>query len=270
MDQPRHIPNADRLSILAATILLAYALARFVNLPSRSLSVELLGVLLEIQLNIHTFVALLVAGLTATGAHWLMSDHPAMKAQSSLEHWLLPALTALVIGLPLGQMPLGPLWWIGFVLGGGLLMLVLLAEYIVVDPDDVRHGLASAGLTAVSFALFLVLAISLRYAGLRLYLILPALTVAVFLVSLRALHLRLLGRWAFVEAGVVALLVSQLAAGLHYWPLAPVVFGLILLGPAYALTSLIAGLEEGQTLRQAAVEPGIVLALVWGAALWLH
>ncbi|MEJ2598034.1 MAG: hypothetical protein P8Z00_06845 [Anaerolineales bacterium] len=266
----RYLPDPERLSTLAAMILLAYALARFINLPLGNFSVQLPGMYLALQINLRTFLTFLVASLTAAGADWLLRDHPALKEKNTLEHWLLPALTAWVIGLPLFQIPLGPIWWAGFALGGVLLMLVLVAEYIVVDPDDARLGPAAAGLTALSFALFLTLAISLRYSGLRLYLILPALTLAAWLVCLRSLHLRLHGIWAFVPAGVVTLLVGQIAAGLHYWPLSPIAFGLALLGPAYSLTSLIGSLIEGDALRQAIIEPGIVMFVIWGAAFWLR
>lgn len=270
MLRPRNLPAPDRLSVLAATILLAYALARFVNLPARELALQLPGLYLAVQVNIQTVIALLVAGLTATGADWLMRDHPAIKGNSTLEHWLLPALTAWVIGLPLFQLPLSPVWWVGFALGGGLLMLVLVAEYIVVDPEDARQPPAAAALTAVSFALFLVLAVALRFAGTRLFLILPAIVLAAGLVSLRALHLRLHGRWVFVEACIIAVLIGQMAAALHYWPLSPAAYGLALLGPAYALTSLVGSLAEGEMLPQAVIEPAVVLAVVWGAALWIR
>lgn len=66
--ESRHLPDPDRLSILAATILLAYALASFIDMPGRELSLQLPGVYLEVQFNTRTFVAVLVAGLTATGA----------------------------------------------------------------------------------------------------------------------------------------------------------------------------------------------------------
>jgi hypothetical protein len=147
---------------------------------------------------------------------------------------------------------------------------VLIAEYVAVDPEDVRHALAAAGLTAVAFALYLVLAATLRYAGLRLFLILPALSVAVGLVSLRTLRLRLSDRWSLVEVVIITLISAQLAAALHYWPLSPVSFGLALLGPAYALTSLLGDLAEGETLRSAAIEPLVVLILVWLSAFWLR
>lgn len=268
-DRTGYLPDLDRISTLAATILLAYALSRFINLPARQFDVQLPGIYLVVRFEAQTVVALLVAALTAAGADWLVRDHPAWKKYGGLEHWLLPALTAWAIGLPLSQAPVGAAWWIGFALGGALLILVLVAEYIVVDPEDVRQPPAAAGLTVVSFALFLVLATSLRFSGLRLFLLLPALALTGMLVSLRALHLRLRGQWAFLPALVVTFITLQLAAALHYWPLPPVSYGLALLGPAYALTSLAGNLAEEEPLPQALLEPAVVLILVWGAALWL-
>jgi hypothetical protein len=60
-----YLPDAERLSILSATILLAYALSQFVDLPGRQIAVQLPGIYLEAQVDVQTLVALLVAGLTA-------------------------------------------------------------------------------------------------------------------------------------------------------------------------------------------------------------
>ncbi len=256
--------------MVAATILLAITLARFIHQPGWELAVQLPGIYLSVPLNVQVLVAFVIAGLTAIGADWLLRDHPALRRRRTVEHWLLPALTAWVIGLPLFQLPLSLIWWVGFALGGALLILVIVAEYIVVDPEDARRGMATAGLTAVSFALFLTLAAALRYAGLRLFLLLPTLGLAAGLVSLRALRLRLPQQWAFLPAGLVALVSMQIGAGLHYWPLSPVSFALVLLGPAYAMTTLFGNLAEGELPRQAVVEPGIVLLVIWGAAAWIR
>lgn len=269
MLKSHYLPDPNRLSVLAATILLAYGLTNFVTLPEKTVSIQLPGIFLVFQLNIRTLIVLIAAGLTASGTDWLLRDHPALKG-STLEHLILPALTAWVIGIPLFQLPFGLAWWGVFAMGGALLILVLVAEYIVVDPADIRRAIASAGLTAVSYALYLILAIVLRSAGVRLFLIIPALTLTAALVSLRTLHLRLLGQWNILESVVVALVIGQITAALQYWPLSPVAYGLGVLGPAYALTSLIGGLEEGEPLRQAATEPIIVIIMAWGLALWLH
>jgi Protein of unknown function (DUF5656) len=270
LERHRHLPDADHLSVLVGTILLAFALAHFISLPVRQLSVQLPGIYLLINFGIQELVALLVALLTATGADWLLRDHPNRGKHLLVEHWLLPGLTAWAIGLPLLQLPLTPVWWIGFALGGILLILVLVAEYISIDPEDVRHPPAAAGLTAVSFALFLVLVAGLRFANTRLFLLLPALGLASGLVSLRTVHLRLNERWAFLEAGLVALVTIQMAAALHYLPVSPISFGLALLGPAYTLTNLLGSLAEGKPLRQAVWEPVVVLALIWGVTLLIH
>jgi hypothetical protein len=270
VDRPRYFPNPDRLSIIAATILLAYASTNFINLPSRTLGMQLPSFYLALEINVRTVITLVVAGLTASGADWLLHDHPALQGKRTFQHWLLPALTAWVIGIPLYLLPFGTQWLVAFALGGALLMLVLVAEYVAVDPADIRYAIASAGLTAVSFAIFLILAIALRSAGIRLFLALPALTLASLLVVLRTLNLRLGGMWAIMLSFALALIIAQFAAALHYLPLSPTKYGLALIGPAYALTALVGNLAEGIPFRRAITGPVLVLIIVWGAALWIN
>ena len=250
-------------------ILLTYAVARFIDLPVSALAEQLPGFFVSFEINVQIYLAILASGLTAAGADWLIRDHPALGRHQAVEHWLLPALTALVIGIPLFQLPLGALWWSGFILGGAILILVLIAEYIVIDEDDLRQPMAAVGLTIVSFALYLILAISLRYSDLRLYLILPALTITAGLIVLRTLHLRLGGTWAWLPAALSALIVGQFTAALHYWPLAPVSFGLMLVGLAYCLASFFGALLEGNQMRKIWIEPALILLIFWGAALWI-
>jgi hypothetical protein len=266
--QSHYLPNPDRLSILAATILLAYAFTRFVDLPPRQLSIELPGAFFTIEINIRTIMILIVSGLTASGSDWLLRDHPALGNRATFQHWLLPALTAWVIGVPLYRLPFGTLWVASFLIGSALLMLVMVAEYIVVDTSDVRYAMSAAGLTAVSFALYLALAIALRSAGTRLFLVLPILTFSCALVALRTLHLRLHGHWLILQAGTLAFISAQFITALHYLPISSIGYGLALLAPAYALTSLIGGLYEGNSIRQAIIEPIVVLFIVWGIAFW--
>lgn len=264
-----HLPETDRLSVLAAAILLAYALTRFIDFPAQYIAYQFPGVFFEIELNINTAVAFLVAGMTASGTDWLLRQHPKIAGHNILEHILLPALTALVIGVPISQMEPGIEWWAAFAAGGVLLMLVLVAEYITIDPDDIRQPAAAVGLTAVSFALFLILAVVLQATAFRLFLILPALTTAAILVSLRTLHLRL-KRWVIIEAATIGFICSQLVASIHYLNISPVSFGLAILGPVYSLTSFMANLAEGESLRKASIAPGVVLVIVLITAIWLQ
>ncbi len=269
-DRVRRLPDVDRVSVLVAVILLAYTLARFLDIPERDLAVQLPGIYLALKINSNSLVALLVAGLTATGVDWLLRDHPALQGRNLFQNWLLPALTAIVIGIPLSQLPYGPIWWVSLVAGGALLTLILVAEYISVDTGDVRQPLAAAGLTAVSFALYLFLTVTLRSTGIRLFILLPALALASWLVSLRAMYLRLTGQWTVFEAAIIALIVGQFAAALHYWPLTPIEYGMYVLGLTYALTSLMINLIEGKHIRRALLEPSLALILSLIVALMIR
>jgi hypothetical protein len=266
----KNLPDIDQLSILAAMIVLAYALARFINFPSWQIASQLPGLYVELNINVQLITAALVAGLTAAGASFLMRSHPAARSRYNLEHAILPALTALVIGIPLGSVPVGIGWWIGLISGVLILVLVLIAEYIAVDPNDVRLPLASAALSAVSFALFLIFAAALRAGGVRLLFTVPALVAAAWLVSLRVTNLRLHGEWTIYESIIIAFVIGQISAAFNYWPLTPVTFGLLLLGPSYALISLFCNLIEEKPYRQVIFEPAISLIAAWGAALLIR
>lgn len=273
-EEHQHLPNMDRLSVLAAMVLLAYALLPFIQIPERNLEFQVLGVFFVFKIEFSTLIAILTAGLAAAGMNWLLHDHPFLveqnrSAQSLFQHWLLPALTAWVIGVPLSSLAAGLEWWAVFAFGGLLLVLVLVSEYIAVDSFDTRHGLAAVALTAVSYALTLVLTIAMVAAGSRLYILLPALGTAIFLVTLRSLYLRL-GRWRYGWAIGITLVVGQVAAALHYLPLSPLRFGLFILGLAYALASLAGSIEEDRPARSLWVEPVIMLAVLWGLAIFLR
>ena len=255
--------------MVAAMIMLAYGLNRFMEIPARVVELQLPGLFLNFEINDKILTAFLVAGLAAAGTDWLLHDHPAVQKQNLLPHLLLPSVTALVIGVPLNQLTFSTNWWLGLLSGTAAMVIVVVAEYIAVDADDVRQPLAAAVLSAVAYATFLVLAVTLRAAGIRLLFLLPALIIATWLVSLRVLNLRLHGLWTVYESAIVALVVVQLAAAAHYWPLAPVRYGLLLLGPAYALTGLFSGLIEEKQPRSLWVAPAIVLGITWlGAVLF--
>lgn len=264
-----HLPDANRLSVVTATILLTYALAAFIELPSQDLQLQLPGFYIDIEINKHTALAILTAGLTATGANWLLREHPNINTTKPYQHWLLPSLTAWVIGFSLFQLPAGLSWIIFLIAGGILLMLIIAGEYITVNPDDIRQPAAAAGLTAVSFTLFLILTISLRQAGIRLYLLLPAVTIAGLLVCLRSFMFHLQGQNVIFPLIVTVFIIIQSTGVLYYWPLAPVSFGFAILGIVYSFSSFIENIIEQEPIRQAIIEPILILIIIWGIAIWI-
>lgn len=262
-----YLPDADRVGVLTSTVLLAFALNHLIQSPDFNLEIQLPGFFLSLPLNLSTAMSLLTAGLTATGMDWLLRGHPSLKGRATFQWWILPTLSTFVISVPLNILPPGTAWWIGFGVSGGFLFFVFLAEYIVVDPAAPRYGTAMAGLTAISYTLFFILTVALRYSDARLFLMLPALFFSAALAGLRILHLRLSGRWEYPWAIGIGFITTQIAAGLNYWPLSPIQFGLMLIGPLYGLITLAANLGEDLTARRAALEPALATALCWGLAI---
>jgi hypothetical protein len=245
----------------------AYAIARYVDLPSWFVRLEIVGIYLPLEINVNTWIAIVVAGVTVSGTDWLLRTHPQIGNQSTFQHWLLPGLTAWIISIPLNNLPISPTWWTIFAVGGIVLLLVLSAEFIVVDPQDIRFPPAALVLSTLSYILFLILAISLSAISQRLLFTLPPISLATGLVSLRTIKLRL-GSWQFPLAFSITLITSQVAAVLHYLPVSPVTFGLILLGITYALTDLLVNLAQEQSLRKSLIEPLIVLIVILIIAFW--
>jgi hypothetical protein len=270
MDEHSHLPDINQLSVLIATILLAYALTPFVHIPEIALSLRLPFGVFSYNLNFGTIVSVLTAVLAAVGADWLMRSHPHAQGVPLWLNLLLPALSALTIGVPLGTLAIGLQWWAVFVMGGALLAGVFLAEYIVVDFEDTRHGLATIGLTALSFALYLILAISARAASLRLYLLLPLLVGPLALVSMRTLYLRAGRGWHFAWSIGIVIVTAEVIVGLQYWPLSPLTYGLILTGLAYGLTSVASAVEDARPWPALLIEPGLIMGLLWTLAFALR
>jgi hypothetical protein len=266
----RLFPKIDsgRLSIVLATILLAYSLTPFVTIPNRELNFQLSGFLFLLRVDYTGLVSILSAGLGATGMSWLLqSRQKEVPRGTEFQHYLLPAITAWAIGVPLGALEINLQWWVVFVFGGLLLAAVFYAEFIVVDIEDVRSPFAIIGLSAVGYAIYLTLCVALRGAGLRLYLFLPVLFFTAGMVSWRVLNLRLSGERHFHWSVATALLTTQAAIGLHYLPVTPVQFGLILTGLCYCAISLAILAEFKNKLQKYWVEPLLILVLFLGMAL---
>ncbi|MEK6222112.1 MAG: hypothetical protein N2D54_07665 [Chloroflexota bacterium] len=262
-------PNTERISIMFASISLAYALTQFINSPSQTYFFSILGILIPIKINFQTLVTVAVTIMTASGTNWLMDDGQVSDKEASVPHWLLPALTAWIISILLITLPLSLLWWGVFLIGGLFLLTVVLAEYIVKDPQDVRHPFAAAGLTALGYTVFIILAISLRSTKTRLILTLPALGFTAGLICLRALHLRLQGKRQIPQSIAATLIIMQLAAGLHYFAISSISYGMVLLGAIYFMINFMINNDSGFNFREAIREPLISMGIIWLIAIWV-
>ncbi len=263
-------PPADRLGVLIASVLLTFALTRLIQSPQFTLSITLPGFYFAFPITLGSIMTFFAAALAATGMEWLIRDHPALGGKVTTEHLVLPTLTTFVIGAPLTLLPNGPAWFVAFALGALILISVFFAEYITIEPSAPTYAFARVLLTSLAYALFLILATSLRFSGVRMFLFVPVVFIVAGLISLRILHLDGTDRWDFPWAIGIGIVCAQVGAGLHYWPVTPLQLGLAVTGPLYALTMLCVSLTENIPLRRAAVSPAVVVGLAWVSAIFLR
>lgn len=269
MQRSDDFPKTDRISVITASIMVSYALLPFAQVSPRQIAFTVLGIFISINISFYTLISLITAALAAAGTDWMLREHPKIGEKSTIPHLILPALTAGAIGIPLGFLNVSPEWWIILALGSVLVLLVLVGEYVSLDKEHKYFPIALMVLTAISFGLFLIIIIAVRAANLRLFLTAAILPIVYAFFGLRVLQLRFGGSWPVKWTAVIALTIAQFTIGLYYWPLSPIRFGLLLMGPAYALIGIASSLEENPTFSEIHMEPFIMLGIIWMLAIFL-
>ena len=244
-DTPRNLPAPNQIGVLAATVLLCYALTHLASRPGLTLAIQLPGFYFAYSLTLGT--AMTTHGRRPDGErHGLAAaraSRPAGKADRA-------ALDASYTDGPHHRHCPG--YPVRMGLHGGPVWPSAQSSWSQCSSQSTSrwtlgspfYALASAGLTALSYSMFLLFIISLRLGAARLFLVVPAVFIASGLVSLRTLHLRLGELWDYPWAFGIGLVCSQVAAGVHYWPLSSLQFGLAVLAPLYTLTALASGLQR--------------------------
>ena len=270
MDPKPFFPNRERLSIVIAMILLAYALTQLISAPSRIIPISIGGIYLPINLDFSNVVALAVALITASGTDWILRDHPGLQAKSTLPNLLLPSTTSWVLYISLNNLGDSPLRWLIFFAGGLFLIAVILSEWTVLSEDSLQKPLAEILLTALAYALFLALLISVITAKQRLFISLPTIGLASIALSIRVIQLQINSQDAISLAAACMLVTTQIAAAMHYLPVQPISASLILLGTLYSTTNFSVNLEQQNSINRALLEAGAPLLLLLGIAIWIN
>lgn len=273
------LPDFEHTSVLGASLMLAFVLGQFINLPPQTISFGILEILVEVTFDTQFLLALMTAGLAIAGTAWLMGAHPSGRGARSAQHWALPGLTAWVLSITISSIPAGALWWVVLGAGTAFLVLVWIAEFITANPQDENFRLAANGLTILAFALYLVLTINLRAVGTRLIFLIPAVTLPVVVITTRYLFLKLQSQdllddenrgLSVLAAGAIGIAAAQFATAFHYFPVSPLSFGLALLSPIYAANMLFGNLVDARPAARTVVEPAVLLGVIWLSAFVLR
>lgn len=262
-------PNINRVSVVVATILLAYGLGQIIAAPQAPQNISIGGFLVPLSLNYSTLITFAVAAITASGTDWILRDHPNLGEKSTIPHLFLPAIAAWAQNVILNNMPNSPFKWVVFLAGGVFLFAVILSEYIVIFPEDYRRLIAISLLTALSYGLFLALTVSLESADQRLIISIPAIALGAGILSMRVLQLQTRLEWPLLQAAACLLVTAQIAAALHYLPITPLSHGLFLFAVLYFTINFNTNLIAENPIRQAVIESIVPLIIISGFALWI-
>jgi hypothetical protein len=258
--------NRTRLSTLAAIVLLAFSLLRLIELPTIRIEMDLLGLLLRLDLSTPFVFLTLTATLVVAGTDWLIRGHPHVAGTSlTLEHWVIPGLAALGLGVILSRIPGGAALLIGLPLADLLLVLVLAAEFIVVDRADPRFDWASLLIRVLGYLLLTGVLFAITATDLRAIFAVPFVFLASSAMAWRLLVMEEPVATARLDSVLIGLVLAQVAWGLHYWPIAPLRESLLLALVAYLAEGLARMLRQGELSRRRVLEYGLVAAFCLGA-----
>jgi hypothetical protein len=256
-----------RISAIAGAALLGLLLAFLIRLPTRVVSVNLLGESWHVVVSGAWLVGFALCIWVYLGNDLVLRAHPATDGRLGyvLTFWPLPGLLVL-FGTPFLYTLANPLFWIvGAVLLALLLAAILLGQYQAVASSASRRP-ASWFLSLAAYALaFGALFFLSQFDFPASWLAVGVICAALSLEILRQRPQDVRRTWGY--GALIGLLMAEIAWALSYWALGDLLLVLYLFWPFYLLTSIAHQYLGGQ-LRRAAVLEYIVLAVFGFGLLW--
>jgi hypothetical protein len=252
----------ERASVVATLVVLGLILAAFLQFPTWTYDLAVLGSPLTINISQTALMATLLVGITCAGTDAIVRSHPTaqrIEARYSFVTWTIPALTVLLAAVLLPQAPTQLYRLAGYVVVGLILVLVISAEYYTVDPTDSRYLAARLSLNAWAYLLALVTFILIYSAKARSLVSATGVTVVSTLLALEFLRSagRGFGRTA-LYALIAGLSTGEIIWAMNYWRIRGMTGGLILLLGFYVATGIANQQLQGRLTRRVLVEFGIV------------
>ncbi|MBC7226231.1 MAG: hypothetical protein H5T61_03245 [Thermoflexales bacterium] len=234
--------NRDRLSVLIALILLTSVLFRFVQLPQVTRRFHLLGSPLEVNLTGGGLLVVLVAGLAAMGARYVLASHPDAPNRLSRPlyfSWVLPGLLGGMAAYLVELAPTEVVW------GGGLLLAMLLvglavaAEFAALSPRHPAATRARLGLNVLAYLLALLFFYLIYRTRARSLVTATEVTLVAFFIALDLLGVaETRAARVVLYSAVIGLVVGEATWALNYWRLDNWTASLLLLLFFYLATGI--------------------------------
>jgi len=268
----------ERLSVVLAATLASATLFRFMELPSLAWGVRrILGSPLQLTFSGDWLLALLMTGLVATGTFSLIQSHPLRESADSLQDrsvifsLITPTLGTLLASMLLIRALSWPVWLVTLLIGGVLIGVLMHLSYRALSPESQGYTSARTLLNIADYLLgFALASIILREQG-RALITGPAMLALMGLLACDLLSASG-AKWTLVLlfSGIIALLISEMAWVLGYWPVSTWTAATMLTLALYLLNGLSYQYLLGQMSRRLLLEFGIVAMIMFVLVLWIR
>ena len=267
-------PERERLSVILAATLASATLFRFVELPTLAWGMRrILGSPLQLTFGGDWLLTLLMVGLVATGTFSLIQSHPLHENQERLFIFSLitPTLGTLLASMLLIRATSWPVWLVTLLIGGVLIGLLMHLSYRAFSPDSPGYTSARTLLNIADYLLGFALASIILRAQERALITGPAMLTLMGLLGCDLLSASGV-RWTKVLlfSGIIALLVSEMAWVLGYWPVSTWTAATMLTLALYLLSGLGYQYLLGQMTRRVLFEFGVVAMIMFVLVLWIR
>ena len=227
------MPNQDKLSVVVSVIVLCLALSLIAKWPPESLSlgtspaarfsIVILGSPSTTLFSQNWLAVVLLASMACVGTASIVRLHPQSR-ESNVPHpfvaSILPTFATMLAAVLLPRVS-GPLYTlVGLAVTGVLLLLMITAEYRVIDPSDSGYRAARLGLNFIAYLVALVCFTLIQDTDVHGFLAAAASLAVSALLSLDLLHdtwqgLRRTGLYALI----VGLVMGEIVWALSFLPL---------------------------------------------------
>lgn len=254
------------MSRLVGLVLMGLIFTAFVDLPTWTLPLIVLDTPLTLQITGPWVMACILGVMVCAGTDILLQMYPA-AAERGLRYaapaWILPSMIATVGTLLIAKYePLSGRWVLILVGTGVGLLLALLGEYHVADPDDPFFQIARVDLTVLIYAVALLVFTSVYGTHTRTALSGTATSLAGFLLATSLFRWpanQVDRRWPYALA--TAAVIGLVIWGLNHTSLDAFTGGGLLLLLFYFVTGIIQQFLHRQLTQRVLIEFAVTTML---------
>lgn len=271
-DEPRL--ERGKLSILLAVTLSSVTLFRFVELPTLNWgALQVFGSPLGFSLGGGALLTLLVVGLVATGTLSIVRDHPLheSKERPLVFSLITPSVGALLVSVFLIQAGTWPLWMAALILGGAIIGILVHLSYQSISPRSPGYPGARTLLNVVDYLMgFVLFSLILGQQG-RALITGPGVLLLSGLLAAELLSATGSGiGGVLLYSGTIALLESELAWVLGYWPISTWTAATMLTLGLYIWSGISYQHLLGRLNRRIITEFAVIGFLMFALVLWIR